>query len=35
LYWVALVPTLLGVLMGAAGLLGLAIHPTAIIQLLS
>ena len=35
LYWVALVPTLLGVAMGTAGLLGLAIHPTAIIQLLS
>ena len=35
LYWVALVPTLLGVAMGTAGLLGLAIHPSAIIQLLS
>ena len=35
LYWVALVPTLLGVAMGTAGLLGLAIHPNAIIQLLS
>ena len=35
LYWVALVPTLLGVAMGTAGLLGLAIHPSGIIQLLS
>lgn len=35
LYWVALAPTLLGLAMGAAGLIGLAIHPTAIIQLLS
>ena len=35
LYWVALVPTVLGMVMGAAGLLGLAIHPNAIIQLLS
>ena len=35
LYWVALVPTLLGIVMGTAGLLGLAIHPNAIIQLLS
>ena len=35
LYWVALVPTVLGFVMGTAGLLGLAIHPNAIIQLLS
>ena len=35
LYWVALVPTLLGIVMGTAGLLGWAIHPSAIIQLLS
>ena len=35
LYWVALVPTLLGIVMGTAGLLGLAIHPNVIIQLLS
>ena len=35
LYWVALVPTLLGIAMGTAGLLGLGIHPNAIIQLLS
>ncbi len=35
LYWVALVPTVLGMVMGAAGLLGLGIHPNAIIQLLS
>ncbi len=35
LYWVALVPTVLGMVMGTAGLLGLAIHPNAIIQLLS
>ena len=35
LYWVALVPTVLGMVMGTAGLLGLPIHPNAIIQLLS
>ena len=35
LYWVALVPTLLGMVMGTAGLFGLAIHPNAIIKLLS
>lgn len=35
LYWVALVPTVLGMVMGTAGLLGWAIHPNAIIQLLS
>ena len=35
LYFVALVPTAFGVLMGLAGLLGWGIHPTALIQLLS
>jgi hypothetical protein len=35
LYWVALVPTLLGVLMGLAGLLSLKIHPDAVTSLLS
>lgn len=35
LYWVALVPTLLGVLMGVAGLAGLQIHPESIVKLLS
>jgi Domain of unknown function (DUF4337) len=35
LYWVAMVPTALGVLMGLAGLLGWAIHPDAISRLLS
>ena len=35
LYWVALVPTALGVLMGLAGLLGWRIHPDAIARLLS
>ena len=35
LYWVALVPTALGVLMGLAGLLGWSIHPDAITNLLS
>jgi hypothetical protein len=35
LYWAALVPTALGVLMGLAGLLGWNIHPTAIMSLLS
>ena len=35
LYWVALIPTVLGFVMGTAGLLGLPIHPNAIIQLLS
>jgi hypothetical protein len=35
MYWVALVPTALGVLMGLAGLLGWAIHPDSISKLLS
>jgi len=35
LYWVALVPTATGVLMGLAGLTGLAIHPEAIVRWLS
>lgn len=35
LFWGALVPTLLGVLMGLAGLLGWHIHPDAITNLLS
>jgi hypothetical protein len=35
LYWVALVPTGLGVLMGVAGLFSLKIHPDAIMNLLS
>lgn len=35
LYWVALIPTALGVLMGLAGLLGWQIHPDAISRLLS
>ncbi len=35
LYWVAMVPTALGVLMGLAGLLGWQIHPDAISRLLS
>ena len=35
LYWVAMVPTALGVLMGLAGLLGWSIHPDAISRLLS
>jgi Domain of unknown function (DUF4337) len=35
LFWVALVPTTFGVLMGFAGLTGLAIHPEALIRLLS
>src|SRR5262249_19761453 len=35
LYWFALVPTLLGVLMGLAGLLGWHVHPDAITRLLS
>ena len=35
LYWVAIVPTALGVLMGLAGLLGWHVHPDAISQLLS
>ncbi len=35
LFWLALVPTLLGVIMGLAGLLGWHIHPDAITNLLS
>ena len=35
LFWVAMVPTGLGVLMGLAGLLGWAIHPDSISRLLS
>jgi len=35
LYWAALLPTAAGVLMGVAGLTGLHIHPTALVQLLS
>jgi hypothetical protein len=35
LYWAALVPTGFGVLMGIAGLAGLAIHPYLLIKLLS
>jgi hypothetical protein len=35
LFWVAMVPTGLGVIMGLAGLLGWAIHPDAIARLLS
>ena len=34
LYWVALVPTALGFLMGIAGLFSLKIHPDAITNLL-
>lgn len=35
LYWVALVPTGFGVLMGLAGLTGWALHPEALVRLLS
>src|SRR5579862_7328638 len=35
LYWIALVPTGLGILMGVAGLFSLKIHPDAITNLLS
>lgn len=35
LYWLALVPTALGVLMGLAGLLGWSLHPDALSRLLS
>ena len=35
LYWIAMIPTLLGVLMGLAGLLRWPIHPDAIARLLS
>ena len=35
LYWVSLVPTGFGMLMGAAGLMGLPIHPDVLVRLLS
>ena len=35
LYWASLVPTLLGVLMGVAGLASLPVHPDALVKLLS
>jgi hypothetical protein len=35
LYWIAMVPTALGVLMGMAGLFGWPIHPDAVARLLS
>ena len=35
LYWVALVPTVGGVVMGLAGLLGWHLHPDALARLLS
>ncbi|HEY4132043.1 MAG TPA: DUF4337 domain-containing protein [Gemmatimonadaceae bacterium] len=35
LYWIAIVPTALGVLMGLAGLFGWHIHPDSITQMLS
>jgi len=35
LFWVAMIPTVLGTLMGLAGLLGLPLHPDAIARLLS
>jgi hypothetical protein len=35
LYWASLVPTLLGLLMGIAGLMALPIHPDVIVKLLS
>ena len=35
LYFLALVPTVFGVVMGLAGLTGWPIHPTVLIQLLS
>ena len=35
LFWVAMVPTLFGMLMGAAGLMALPIHPDLLIKLLS
>jgi hypothetical protein len=35
LFWVAMVPTALGALMGLAGLLGWALHPDSLIRLLS
>ena len=35
LYWLAMLPTVFGVLMGLSGLAGWAIHPDALIRLLS
>jgi len=35
MYWLALLPTGFGVVMGLSGLLGWAVHPTALTQLLS
>jgi hypothetical protein len=35
LFWASLVPTLLGVMMGFAGLASLPIHPNALMRLLS
>lgn len=35
LYWAALIRTALGVLMGVAGLVGLAVHPNGLVKLLS
>jgi hypothetical protein len=35
LFWVSMVPTFFGVLMGLSGLAGWPIHPTALVQLLS
>ena len=35
LYWVAMIPTVFGVLMGLAGLFGWGIHPDALTRLLS
>ena len=35
LYWVSLLPTAFGVTMGLAGLLGLPLHPDALVRLLS
>lgn len=35
LYWVALIPTAAGTLMGLAGLIGWSIHPDFLIRLLS
>jgi hypothetical protein len=35
LYWLALVPTVFGVAMGLAGLMGWHLHPTTLVQMLS
>ncbi|MEP6574006.1 MAG: DUF4337 family protein, partial [Gemmatimonadota bacterium] len=35
LFWIAMIPTFFGILMGLAGLLGWKIHPDAITRLLS